>query len=418
MSSVSTFTNGASDLAIRESVNSQLPGRTNGPADAYRHVLLSAELTRIYGRYVAKEILNAHELEGFVREGTNERGEKIGFKDKIHNAYMDVYNNNLGIQIGEKIRENGGDWEDVVKAARDSIDNGEAYWFPKSKWEYNPIIDGTNQRMESDDPRLNWPPKWSDDSYPAGEPISKPYKSTWEKQNQPNVQEGWLDDGYQCLKPWAKDLEANRSGKYHIYDPITLDLNGDGIHALAANGFAGALFDHDNDGIRTATGWVNKEDGLLVRDLNGNGIIDNGSELFGDNTTLADGSKAAHGFVALAELDSNSDGKVDALDKAFNELKVWVDANSDGVSQASELRTLMDLDIQSLDVAYQDVNQNLGNGNSIQQLGNYTKADGSTAQMGDAWFAVDKLYSRFIDKIDMTAEQAQAANDERYVQAA
>ena len=147
-----------------------------------------------------------------------------------------------------------------------------------------------------------------------------------------------------------------------------------------------------------------------MRDLNGNGIIDNGSELFGDNTTLADGSKAAHGFVALAQLDSNSDGKVDALDSAFNELKVWVDANSDGVSQASELHTLMDLDIQSLNVAYQDVNQNLGNGNSIQQLGNYTKADGSTAQMGDAWFAVDKLYSRFIDKIDMTAEQAQAAN--------
>lgn len=214
----------------------------------------------------------------------------------------------------------------------------------------------------------------------------------------------WLPDS---LNPWK---QLNRDGKYRVYDPITLDLNGDGIHALAANGFAGALFDHDNDGIRTATGWVNKEDGLLVRDLNGNGIIDNGSELFGDNTALADGSKAAHGYVALAELDSNSDGKVDASDKAFNELKVWIDANSDGISQASELRTLMDLDIQSLDVAYKDVNQNLGNGNSIQQLGSYTKTDGSTAQMGDAWFAADKLYSRFIDKIDMTAEQAQAAN--------
>lgn len=190
----------------------------------------------------------------------------------------------------------------------------------------------------------------------------------------PELNDGWYDDGHQCLAPWAKDV--NRDGKYRIVDPLALDLDNDGIETIAVAGFSGSLFDYNNDGIRTATGWVSADDGLLVRDLNGNGIIDNGSELFGDNTTLADGSKAAHGFAALAELDSNSDGKVDALDKAFNELKVWVDADSDGVSQASELHTL------------------------------------------DAWFAADKLYSRFIDKIDMTAEQAQAANDERYVQAA
>ncbi|XXQ67823.1 hypothetical protein ACKLNO_09395 [Neisseriaceae bacterium B1] len=230
--------------------------------------------------------------------------------------------------------------------------------------------------------------------------------------------DGWHDNGHQCLAPWSKEAGKYRTNKFFVTDPLILDLNNNGIQALATNGFAGALFDHDNDGIHTATGWVAAEDGLLVRDINGNGIIDNGGELFGDNTALADGSKAAHGFVALAQLDSNSDGKVDALDSAFNELKVWIDANSDGISQASELRTLMDLDIQSLDVAYKDVNQNLGNGNSIRQLGSYTKTDGSTAQMGDAWFASDKLYSRFTDKIDMIAEQAGAANDERYFQAA
>lgn len=166
------------------------------------------------------------------------------------------------------------------------------------------------------------------------------------------------------FKEWEDNL--NRSDKYHVYDPLVLDLNGDGIQTLATNGFAGALFDHDNDCIRTATGWVNKNDGLLVCDLNGNGIIDNGNELFGDNTALADSSKAAHGFAALAQLDSNNNGKIDALDSAFNELKVCIDANSDGISQASELHTLMDLDIQSLNVAHQDVNQNLGKDNSIQ----------------------------------------------------
>lgn len=182
---VSIMTGGVSDLAIDESVNSQLPGRTSGPADAYRHILLSAELTRRYGKVYAKEILNAHELEGFVKEGIDERGKEIDFKDRIHRAYMDVYNNNLGIQIGEKLRntENGGTWKDVVQAARDVISNGEAYWFPINKWEYNPKIDGTDQRMKSDDPRLNWPPKWTGSSTPMEIPISQPYKERWEKQD-------------------------------------------------------------------------------------------------------------------------------------------------------------------------------------------------------------------------------------------
>lgn len=102
---------------------------------------------------------------------------------------------------------------------------------------------------------------------------------------------GWLYDktgGWEGGIPdWAKEwLGLNRDGKYHQYDPLTLDLDGDGIETIAAAGFSGSLFDHNRDGIRTATGWVSADDGLLVRDLNGNGKIDNGGELFGDNTLL------------------------------------------------------------------------------------------------------------------------------------
>ncbi|KIF89816.1 hypothetical protein NX90_06950, partial [Neisseria meningitidis] len=162
-------------------------------------------------------------------------------------------------------------------------------------------------------------------------------------------------------------LDPKRSGKYHVYDPLALDLDGDGIETVAAKGFAGALFDHRNQGIRTATGWVSADDGLLVRDLNGNGIIDNGAELFGDNTKLADGSFAKHGYAALAELDSNGDNIINAADAAFQTLRVWQDLNQDGISQANELRTLEELGIQSLDLAYKDVNKNLGNGNTLAQ---------------------------------------------------
>ena len=204
--------------------------------------------------------------------------------------------------------------------------------------------------------------------------------------------------------------KLNRSGQYHVYDPLALDLDGDGIETIAAKGFSGSLFDHNGNGIRTATGWISADDGLLVRDLNGNGIIDNGAELFGDNTKLADGSFAKHGYAALAELDSNGDGIVSAADAAFQTLRVWQDLNQDGISQANELRTLEELGIQSLDIAYKDANKNLGNGNTLVQQGSYTKTDGTTAQAGDLLLAADNLYSRFKDKVELTAEQAKAAN--------
>nr|WP_257618434.1 calcium-binding protein [Neisseria meningitidis] len=209
----------------------------------------------------------------------------------------------------------------------------------------------------------------------------------------------WLPDGWNL---W-KELDRNRSGQYHIYDPLALalalDLDGDGIETVAAKGFSGSLFDHNGNGIRTATGWVSADDGLLVRDLNGNGIIDNGAELFGDNTKLADGSFAKHGYAALAELDSNGDNIINAADAAFQSLRVWQDLNQDGISQANELRTLEELGIQSLDLAYKDVNKNLGNGNTLAQQGSYTKTDGTTAKMGDLLLAADNLHSRFTNKM-------------------
>jgi hypothetical protein len=67
-----------------------------------------------------------------------------------------------------------------------------------------------------------------------------------------------------------------------LCDPLALDLNGDGIATISAND--GIMFDHNNAGIRYGTGWINPNDGWLALDRNGNGKIDSGRELFGDNT--------------------------------------------------------------------------------------------------------------------------------------
>lgn len=227
---------------------------------------------------------------------------------------------------------------------------------------------------------------------------------------------GWTWDylanrtGMECTpnNRWAAEwLDAPfRNLSHRIVDPLALDLNGDGIQTVANSGkISGSLFDHDGDGIRTATGWIDKNDGLLVYDRNGDGIVNNGSELFGDATRLQNGGTAAHGFAALADLDDNGDGKIDAADKAFASLRVWRDFNQDGISQSYELFGLTDLNIQSLDTAYQQVAKNFGNGNSLVQSGRYTTTNGQTHQMGDVLLSNNAFVSRFTERVKLNDEQ-------------
>lgn len=123
-------------------------------------------------------------------------------------------------------------------------------------------------------------------------------------------------------------------------DPLVLDLDGDGIESIGINQTNPILFDHDGDGIKTGTGWISSDDGFLVLDRNGNGTIDSGRELFGDSTLLANGETAEDGFAALTAEDTNHDGRVDASDTRFANLRIWRDLNQDGISQSGELFTL------------------------------------------------------------------------------
>jgi len=133
-------------------------------------------------------------------------------------------------------------------------------------------------------------------------------------------------------------------------------------------------------------GWVGAGDGLLVRDVNGDGVINDGSELFGSATRLADGSSAGHGYNALAALDSNGDGAVDATDQAFGSLKVWVDGDADGITDIGELRGLVDMGVASLSLAHEASDQ-MDNGNAVALVGSYTTHGGQTMEMADVWFA-------------------------------
>jgi hypothetical protein len=179
---------------------------------------------------------------------------------------------------------------------------------------------------------------------------------------------------------------AAQAAYVKIASPIVLDLDGNGISTL--NISAGVQFDLHATGQAVNTGWVAPSDGLLALDRNGNGAIDDGSELFGTSTRLASGATAANGYAALRELDSNGDGVISAADADFGKLTVWVDANSDGVSSNDELHSLA-----SLNIAQVDLNASAGNGrnngNWVGLTSSYTSTDGSSHGAADVWFVAD-----------------------------
>jgi Ca2+-binding RTX toxin-like protein len=175
-------------------------------------------------------------------------------------------------------------------------------------------------------------------------------------------------------------------------DPLILDLDDDGLEITPLS--KGILFDANSDTIKTGTAWAGADDGILVWDRNGNGQIDSGAELFGDETILANGKKAAHGFAALAELDSNADGKFDALDAHYANLRVWRDLNQDGISQADELQGLQASGVQSVELASTAAGTQYTDA-ILAQSGSFTRSDGSTGQAGSFILAQNNFIRAF-----------------------
>jgi len=166
--------------------------------------------------------------------------------------------------------------------------------------------------------------------------------------------------------------------------PIVLDLDGNGIQTIGAA--HGVQFDLGATGVSHQVGWVGGKDGLLVMDRNGDGIINDGRELFGAATVLASGQRAGNGYNAMANEDTNHDGKLNKHDANFDKLKVWVDANHDGKTDAGELKGLVDMGIVELDLSHV-TGTKVDNGNLQGLVSSYTTADGKHHEMADVWFA-------------------------------
>ncbi|NML76389.1 tandem-95 repeat protein [Rhizobium sp. S-51] len=173
----------------------------------------------------------------------------------------------------------------------------------------------------------------------------------------------------------AADFRAYNSAT----DPIVLDLDQNGFTFSSVDN--GVAFDIDADGDKDQIAWTS-DDGILAYDVDGDGVIDNGSEIF---TPSFNGGSHASGIAALATLDSNGDGKIDADDTAFSSLSIWIDSDNDGISDAGELSSLTDHGVSSISLGATTVGGS-EDGQTVFSEGTFTFEDGTTGTYVEVGF--------------------------------
>ncbi|PKG37405.1 hypothetical protein, partial [Psychromonas sp. Urea-02u-13] len=183
-------------------------------------------------------------------------------------------------------------------------------------------------------------------------------------------------------------------------DPLILDLDGDGVEINAES----VYFDTDGDGIANKMSWANADDGFLVYDKNQDGEIADGSELFGDDYTKLDGTKAKDGFDALRDLDANNDNVINASDTNFESLQVWRDLNQDGVTDAGELFSLQDLGISEIQLT-ETLSGEVKPGYQEVSSASIVMTDGSESKVYDVNLEVNSLHTKF-DHSNITLDES------------
>jgi hypothetical protein len=184
-------------------------------------------------------------------------------------------------------------------------------------------------------------------------------------------------DGYECYIPNC---------------PLIVDTNSDGYRLTDAS--AGVLFDLDADGSPERIAWTeaDSDEAFIVMDRNGNGRIDDGSELFGDHTPAYPGRRetTANGFDALRFLESPSygvsrrDSVVDGNDAAFAALMLWRDRNHNGISEAEELAPLSESGLRAIHTDYKLSRRRDRFGNEFRQRAKGVWDDGESF-IYDVW---------------------------------
>ena len=118
----------------------------------------------------------------------------------------------------------------------------------------------------------------------------------------------------------------------YLADPLVINFGGAPV-SLSEGNYA---FDLNNDGLAEYMPFTGSGSGFLALDHNGDGLINNGGELFGPSH--------GNGYQELAAYDSDGNGWLDENDEVYGKLQVW---SKDGLGN-DQLRSLSDLGIGAL----------------------------------------------------------------------
>lgn len=186
--------------------------------------------------------------------------------------------------------------------------------------------------------------------------------------------------------------------------PILIDTSGWGFFLTDAKG--GVLFDILGTGRPIQIAWTApgaQNAFLCLPDASGN--CNSGKQLFG-NVTPQPASSTPNGFAALAVYDSNGDGVIDAHDAIFSSLRLWIDANHDGISQPNELFTLPALGITSISLNYRWDRRTDRYGNVFRYRAQVGRTDGTTRMAYDVFFVTVNTTARATPNANTTAKAA------------
>ena len=173
---------------------------------------------------------------------------------------------------------------------------------------------------------------------------------------------------------WAKAMIWSTAA-----DPLVLDLSGQGL-VTTSLGQSSVYFDLNNDFFSERTGWLAGGAGFLVLDKNGNGAVDDGSEMFGSSPGASPISRNTTATRTARSTRTTRSGRC---------CRSGSDANSDGVSQAGELHGLGELGIVSIMALNGFRSDGRRRGTSLRAVSSFTRADGTTGAMFEAIFPTD-----------------------------
>lgn len=134
----------------------------------------------------------------------------------------------------------------------------------------------------------------------------------------------------------------------------------------------------------------------LVLDRNGNGTIDDVTELFG-NRTAQPSSPVPNGFKALAVFDTaaeggNGDGTIDQRDPVFFRLRLWQDRNHNGISEAGELSPVSAFGIIGFELRYHESRRVDEHGNAFAYRARVLRTRGGDANRW-AWDVYLRIFA-------------------------